>query len=197
MATDLTPWIIAIGASGAEGLRDIKELLGALPENLAAVVMVVLHRNWNWPTQLRAVLARTSALPVMIASQGEPFELGTVYIGAPSEHLTLAAHNFGKLVDDPDRHYGGRTVDLLFQSVAKHAGGRMIGVVLSGSLDDGSRGLAAIHEAGGLTMVLTPTAGTGRGMPENAIYYDGTIDLVADARGIAQGIRAACAAQNS
>lgn len=134
---------------------------------------------------------------MLIAAEGEHLELGTVYIGLPSEHLTLAAHSFGKLINDPDRHYGGRTVDLLFQSVAKQAGARMIGIVLSGSLDDGSRGLAAIHEAGGLTMVLTPTAGTERGMPENAINYDGPIDLIADARGIAQCIRATCAAHNS
>jgi two-component system chemotaxis response regulator CheB len=83
---------------------------------------------------------------------------------------------------------------LLFTSIAKYAGKRMIGVVLSGSLDDGSRGLAAIHEAGGLSMVLTPAAPPQRGMPENAISYDGPIDLIGDPRRIAQGICAACAA---
>jgi two-component system, chemotaxis family, protein-glutamate methylesterase/glutaminase len=62
--------------------------------------------------------------------------------------------------------YRNRTVDLLFDSLM-HAGGRMVGVVLSGPLDDGSRRLEAIHEAGGRTMVLTP-AGP-RGMPQNGI----------------------------
>jgi len=70
----------------------------------------------------------------------------------------------------------------------------MIGVVLSGSLDDGSRGLAAIHEAGGLTMVLTPKAAwCDRGMPENAISYDGPISLTGTPRQLAQGICSACA----
>jgi two-component system chemotaxis response regulator CheB len=185
-------WIVAIGASGAEGLDDICALLSALPATLPAIVMVVLHRPWNRPTQLQAVLAQRSRLPIVIAAQGERFEAGTVYIGEPSEHLTLAAHSFGTLIDDPHRHYGGRTVDLLFESVAARAGKRMIGVVLSGALDDGSRGLAAIHKAGGVTMVLTPRRSPQRGMPENAISYDGPIDLIGGPWRIAEGVCAAC-----
>lgn len=64
----------------------------------------------------------------------------------------------------------------------------MIGVVLSGSLDDGSRGLAAIHEAGGLTMVLTPDPKPYRGMPRNAINYDGPVDVIGSPRVIAAAI---------
>ncbi len=191
------PWIVAIGASGSAGLNDIKELLAALPGGLHAIVMVVLHRPWNAPTHLRSVLARVSTLPVVIARDGERFAAGTVYIGAPAEHLTLAINSFGKLVDDPDRHFGGRTVDLLFKSVAAAAGPRMIGVILSGALDDGARGLAAIHKAGGLTMVLTPSHQPGPlGMPENAIGYDGPIDFIGNPAIIAREIRAACGMYN-
>jgi two-component system chemotaxis response regulator CheB len=100
------PWIVAIGASGAEGLDDVRALIGALPTTLPAIVMVVLHRPWNRPTQLQAVLAQKSRLPIVIAAQGEHFEEGTVYIGEPAEHLTLAARSFGVLIDDPHRHYG-------------------------------------------------------------------------------------------
>src|SRR3954454_1691009 len=186
------PWVIAIGASGANGLDDIRALLGALPATLPAIVMVVLHRLWDRPTELQAILARVSQLPIVIAAPDERFEAGSVYIGEPSEHLTLAAHTLGAMIDDPHRDYGGRTVDLLFRSVAARADKRMIGVVLSGALDDGSRGLAAIHEAGGLTMVLTPGRSPERGMPENAISYDGPIDLIGDPLQIAEGICAAC-----
>jgi two-component system chemotaxis response regulator CheB len=95
-------------------------------------------------------------MPVMVANQGERFEPAHAYIGEPGDHLTLAARSFGELVSDPEAQYRNRTVDLLFHSVAMHGGTRIIGVILSGSLDDGSRGAASIHHAGGLTMVLTP-----------------------------------------
>jgi len=187
-----TPWFIAIGASGAEGLHDIQELLAAFPGSLAAVVLIVLHRPWDRPTHLRSILARVSKLPVIIAAKGEHLQAGTVYIGEPAEHLTLAAKSFGELTDDPNNLYRNRTVDLLFRSLAVYGGSRIIGVVLSGWLDDGSQGLATIHDAGGLTMVLTPEGAWRRqGMPENAIGYDGPIDLIGDPRQIAAGICAA------
>jgi two-component system chemotaxis response regulator CheB len=158
-----------------------------VPGTLQAVVMVVLHRGWNRPTQLRAVLAYNSALPIIIAAHGERLEVGNVYIGEPSEHPTLAARG-----EDPKRRYGGRTVDVLFASVAAHAGARATGVVLAGSLDDGSRGLAAIHHAGGMTIVVTPAPAPEKGVPENAIQYDGPIDLIGDPWRIAQAISATC-----
>ena len=185
------PWYIAVGASGREGLDDLRDLLGALPASLEAVVLVVLHRPWDRLSHLQAVLARASNMPVVIASDGERFDPGTVYIGAPADHLTLASRSFGELIDDPGRVYGNRTVDLLFGSVAAHGAGRVVGVVLSGSLDDGSRGLAAIHHSGGLTMVLTPRAEAGSEMPLNAVAYDGPIDVRGDPAQIARAIQQA------
>jgi chemotaxis response regulator CheB len=188
MASPPPPWFIAIGASGSEGLDDIRDLLRELPSSLFAVVLIVLHRPWHHVSRLQAVLARESQLPVVIASHGERFEPGTVYIGEPEDHLTLVTKSFGFLVHDPERQYGNRTVDLLFRSVAAHGGERVIGVILSGSLDDGSRGLAAIHHSGGLTMVLSRASHT-RGMPENAIAYGGPVDVIGDLRRIAGAIQ--------
>jgi chemotaxis response regulator CheB len=190
MKADVLPWFVAIGASGSDGLRDIQDLLAHLETPAHAVILVVLHRPWDQPSNLRAVLARCCNLPVVIAAEGERFEAGTVYIGEPEAHLTLAARSFGELIEDPQRAHRNRNVDLLFGSVAAHAGQRMIGVVLSGSLDDGSRGLAAIHAASGKTMVLKPEPSTARGMPENAIDYDGPIDTIGGATEIADAINA-------
>lgn len=186
-----TPWFIAIGASGSDGLGDIKNLLHELPTSLNAVVLIVLHRPWDRVSHLRDVLAHASRLPVVIAAQGERFEPGIAYVGEPADHLTLTAHSFGELIPDPERHYRNRTVDLLLSSLAEHGGPRIIGVILSGSLDDGSRGLAAIHHAGGLTMVIQPSGSVVLGMPENAIAFDGPIDAVGNADEIAQAIMAA------
>ncbi len=190
-ATAAPPWFVAIGASGPVGLDDIGAVLLDLPATLEAVVLIVLHRPWDQKSQLRAILSRISRMPVVIASQGERFQPGTVYIGEPAEHLTLAAKSFGSLVKDPDRQFGNRTVDLLLHSLAEHAGARSIGVILSGFLDDGSRGLAAIHHVGGVTMVLKPTGTPVQGMPENAIAYDGPIDVVGSPDEIARAIVAA------
>jgi chemotaxis response regulator CheB len=184
-------WFVAIGASGADGLDDIRVILRELPPSLNAVVLIVLHRLWNRPSHLAAVLGRATRMPVRVALDGDRFTPGTAYIGEPADHLTLAANSFGRLVDDPNRTQRNRTVDLLFRSVAAHGGSRIIGVVLSGSLDDGSRGLAAINEIGGLTMVVTPARPPEQGMPENAISYDGPIDLIGSPSEIAQAICAA------
>jgi chemotaxis response regulator CheB len=184
--SDTHPWFIAIGASGPQGLTDIRELLHALPAGVNAVVMIVLHRPWDKVSHLQSILARASCIPVVIAGDGDRFEAGVAYIGEPAAHLTLVARSFGELVEDPQRTYSNRTVDLLFRSVAMHGRERTIGVVLSGSLDDGSRGLAAIHATGGLTMVLTPSGYAG--MPANAIAFDGPIDTIGDTQAIAAAI---------
>jgi two-component system chemotaxis response regulator CheB len=124
---------------------------------------VVLHRPWARLSRLRDILARASHLPVIIAEEGDRLQIGTCYIREPAEHLTLAARSRAHLLDDPSNSYRNRTNDALFRSVAAHAGSRLIGVVLSGSHDDGSRGLAAIRAAGGTSMVLTPNRRGGRG----------------------------------
>jgi two-component system chemotaxis response regulator CheB len=183
-----SPWYVAIGASGAQGLNDIRTLLSQLPVSLDAVVLVVLHRPWDKISYLKEILSRASLMPVVIAGDGERFERGVVYIGEPADHLTLAQKSFGAIVEDPDRQYGNRTIDLLFKSVAQFGDGRMIGVILSGSLDDGSRGLAEIHHAGGLSMVLTPGANALPGMQESAMAYDGAIDTVGDSLHISNAI---------
>lgn len=172
------PWFIAVGASGRSGISDLKALLAALSPELDAVVLVVLHRPFDRPSHLHDILAKVSRIPIVVARKGERFEPGTCYIGKPAAHLALAASTFGDLVADPRATYRNRTVDLLFRSISANAGTCAIGVVLSGSLDDGSRGLAAIHEAGGKTMVLSPRVPAECGMPENAIRYDGPIDFI-------------------
>ena len=183
----VAPYIVAIGASGDEGLRNIKALLTALGSAPAAIVMVVLHRLFDRPSQLRAVLQTATAMPVIVAADGEKLEVGCCYIGEPAAHLTLMASSYGDITSDHERNYRNRTVDLLFKSVASLAGRRGIGVVLSGALDDGSRGVEAIHEAGGVTMVLLRAPGQ-VGMPENAIDYDGPIDYIGSTHEIASAI---------
>ncbi len=180
-------WTIAVGASGSKGLQDLRHLLTALSD-LDAVVMIVLHRPWAPISYLREVLQKSSSMPVLIAEEDEQLHPGRIYIGEPASHLTLIARTLGTKTPDPTRLHGNRTVDLLFNSIAEFGGSRIIGIVLAGSLDDGSRGLAAINHAGGQTMVVTP----GKfppDMPSNAISYDGPIDVIGDVQRIAAAIK--------
>jgi two-component system chemotaxis response regulator CheB len=141
----LTPWFIAIGASGSKGMLDIQALLMALRPGIDAVVLIVLHRSFSFPSELPDILARKTGLRVVLARDGERFERGFCYIGEPAAHLSLAARSFGKLVDDPQASHRNRTIDLLFRSVAAHGGQRVIGVILSGALDDGADPVRAVR----------------------------------------------------
>ena len=183
-------FIIAIGGSGSGGLEDVQELLEHFPSELAVIVLVVLHRPVDEVSYLREVLERRSAIPVRIARNGEWLKVGHCYIGEPGQHLVLGAGSFAKLLCDPTNVYRNRTVDALFRSLAEHAGGKFIGVVLSGGLDDGSRGLSAIRRAGGITMVVTPRRTPARSMPSNAISFNHPVDFIGSPRQIAAEIAA-------
>jgi two-component system, chemotaxis family, protein-glutamate methylesterase/glutaminase len=106
--------------------------------------------------------------------------------GFDAQGALVSRHAAG-LVPGAGHSHRNRTIGTLFISVARHAGPRTIGVVLSGSLDDGSRGLDAIHKARGLTMVLDP-GHKPRGMQQNAIDFDGRISFIGTAKEIAAAI---------
>ena len=148
MAATDAPIFVAISASGSEGLDDIKGLLEAFGGSFPAVVMVVLHRPSDTISILRSVLARSCTMPVVIADEADRLQPGVCYIGEPDGHLTLMEDDRAHLVPGANHRLRNRTIDTLFESLAARAGARTIGIVLSGSLDDGSRGLAAIHAAG-------------------------------------------------
>ncbi|MFL5298622.1 MAG: chemotaxis protein CheB [Phenylobacterium sp.] len=188
---------MAVGASGGLGLLDLRDLLEALPGDLPAIVLAVLHRPSGQFSHLKEVLSRRSALPVLIPQEDDEFHAGVCYIGEPAAHLELAARSRVHLVAGNNDKYRNRTVDLLFASVAEHARDRAIGVVLRGELADGTRGLAAIHFAGGATMVLGAGGSASEGMPQNATNYGGPIDFTGAVDEIAREIARRVSLSNS
>jgi two-component system chemotaxis response regulator CheB len=188
MGVSTTPWYVAIGASGAEGFSDAVDLLGEMPLDSDAIFMVVLHRPSSQPSLLQSVLQRRLSLPVQEAVEAETLQPGVCYIGKPAEHLTLTSLSCARLVDGRGDIYRNRTVDLLFDSLGTCARRRGIGIVLSGAFDDGSRGLAAIHRGGGVTMVLHPGVKS-RGMQQNAIEYNRPVDFVGGPAALAAEVR--------
>jgi two-component system chemotaxis response regulator CheB len=159
--------MVLVGASGGEGLRQLIAFLAALPAALPASVLVVLHRPIGPQSYLQSVLGNDSRLPVRIAEHLEQLEHGVCYIGEPALHLAVGPGPVAELYSD--HVFQNRTIDLLFSAGAKCFGPRVIGIVFSGALSDGSEGLRQIAQAGGAALILDPEAVAQWDMPANAL----------------------------
>jgi two-component system chemotaxis response regulator CheB len=162
--------IITIGASGG-GVEALRALFSNLPVDLPAAVAAVIHRSPGYASTLAPVLGRRALMPVKEATDGEPIETGRVYIAPADMHLMIEPHRF-RLERGAKEHFTRPAVDPLFRSAAAAYGRRVVGVVLSGSGQDGVSGLIAIKAAGGLCLVQHPGEAPFPGMPVNAITYD-------------------------
>ena len=141
--------------------------VAALPRQLDAAVLVVLHDSDGAPEALPRHLERVARLPVAQAREGETLVAGRIYVAPPDVHLCCETRRLH--LDGGPRVNGLRpAADVLFASVAEHWGERGIGVVLSGSLDDGTLGLARIRHAGGRVFAQTPEDAAFPSMPTSA-----------------------------
>jgi two-component system chemotaxis response regulator CheB len=159
--------IIVIGAS-AGGVEALMQMTGRFSA-MEAAIFVVLHSGPNRPSYLYNLLHRQSQeMNVASAENGMAIEHGRMYLSVPDCHLVLEPEHM-RLVRGPTENRHRPSIDALFRSAAKAFGPRVIGVVLSGYLDDGSAGLHSIKRAGGLAIVQDPRDAAVPSMPENAI----------------------------
>jgi two-component system, chemotaxis family, protein-glutamate methylesterase/glutaminase len=159
--------ICVIGAS-AGGVQSLQAILRRLPADHPGAVLVVLHLAAAGPSMLASVLRRSCTLPCEPAADGEALAPGRVCVARPNLHLAVTAG--GVSVAAGPREHGLRpSVDVLFRTAAATFGPRVLGVVLSGTGDDGSAGLAAIKRGGGIAAVQDPEQALHDGMPRNAI----------------------------
>ena len=162
--------MIVIGTS-AGGVQALRQLFGSLPADLAATVAVVIHRSPFAESVLAEVLRRSSRLPVSEPKHAERFAKGRIYL-APRDHHLLVEDGRLLLTRGAKEHYTRPAVDPLFRSAAESWGRRVIGVVLTGSGDDGVSGLIAVKAAGGMSLVQDPAEAVHDSMPESAIEQD-------------------------
>ena len=157
--------VVAASAGGVEALRD---LLPRLPADLPAAVLLVLHVPAAGGRALPRILTRAGTLPAHAASDGEEPRPAHIYVAPPDHHMLLADGRI-RLSRGP-RHNGHRpAADPLFISAAAARGPHVIAVVLSGTLDDGAAGCAAVERQGGLVLVQDPQDSAYEGMPRAAV----------------------------
>jgi two-component system, chemotaxis family, protein-glutamate methylesterase/glutaminase len=169
------PWGVVIGAS-AGGIEALKSVVSRLPGDLPAAVLVTLHISADSPSALARILDRVSPLPAYAADDGAELEAGRIYVAVPDRHLVI--ENGRIVLAAGPRENGHRpAIDPLFRSAAAEFGPRLVGVILSGSRDDGVAGLAAVKRVGGAAIVQDPDDALVRNMPRNAIAHVDVDDI--------------------
>lgn len=146
---------VAIGAS-AGGVEALSVLLPALPASCPASIFVVVHLPRDRPSLLVNVFSHRCSVQIREALDKEPVAPGTVYFAPANYHLLLDEGPQLALSADDLVHHSRPSIDVLFESAADVYFERLLGIILTGANEDGAAGLAAVHAAGGTTVVQEP-----------------------------------------
>jgi two-component system chemotaxis response regulator CheB len=161
--------IVVVGAS-AGGVEALGRFAEGLRRDLPAAVFVVLHVPPGGPSMLAEILQRHTELPVVTPEDGSVIAPGRIYVASPNRHLIIDEHRV-RNSSGPKENRARPSVDALFRSAAYTFGPRVIGVVLTGALDDGTAGSWTIKDRGGTMVVQDPTDAAYPSMPESALRY--------------------------
>ena len=159
--------IIVIGAS-AGGVEALKVLVGELSATLPASIFIVMHTSPYSPSILPEILSRSGALPASHAVDGERIHRSNIYVAPPNHHLLLEPE-IVRVTQGPKENHARPAIDPLFRSAALAYGSRVIGVILTGGLDDGSSGLWTVKKLGGIAIVQDPQDAVIPSMPQSAM----------------------------
>ena len=161
--------IIVIGAS-AGGFDALKQIVADLPVDLDAAIFVVWHISPESMNVLPIALNRIGTLRTSLAADKEPIRFNHIYIAPPDRHLIITRKEI-RVTHGPKENRFRPAVDPLFRSAALAFGPRVVGVILSGALDDGTAGLWMVKSCGGITVVQEPADAEVPSMPKSAIRH--------------------------
>lgn len=168
---------IVVGAS-AGGVEALTRLVRGLPAGLPASLFVVCHFPPGGRSVLPDTLSRAGQLLADHARDGEPFAPGHIYVAPPDRHLVLQPDGRTRLTREGRENHARPAVDPLFRSAARHYGRRVVGVILTGAMADGTAGLMAVRAAGGVAVVQDPKDAVVAAMPQNATQIAGADHIV-------------------
>lgn len=161
--------IVVIGAS-AGGISALQTIVSQLPTDFPAPILVVVHVSSRHESALPKMLDRAGPLAAVHPYNGQRVEAGTIYVALPNYHLVVIDHHI-QLKSSPKENRHRPAIDPLFRSAARSHGDKVIGVILSGVLDDGTGGLIDIKQQNGIAVVQSPEDAIFPSMPESACRY--------------------------
>lgn len=161
--------VVVVGAS-AGGVKALQQLVSDLPADLDAAVCVVIHLLPTAESLLPQILSRAGRLPAVPAVNGAPLDTGRIYIAPPDRHLMFHDSSL-RVVRGPKENRHRPSIDVLFRSAAMTFGDCSIGVLLTGSDDDGTAGLRTIKRHGGVTVAQDPEDAESPRMPASAVVF--------------------------
>src|SRR4051812_22577036 len=161
--------IIVIGTS-AGGLDPLRKLLGSLPKDLDATVFIVMHIPAQFTSNLPWILSKAAPVEVKHPIDGENIQKGRIYVAPPDHHL-LVEKNQIFVKKGPKENRFRPSIDTLFRSAAYSYGSRVMGIILSGMLDDGTSGMWTIKHLGGICLIQDRKDAMFESMPQNVTHF--------------------------
>ena len=187
--------LVVVGGS-AGAIDALRVMLSRVPADLPSAVAIVIHIPADGPSLLPQVLEIPGCPPMKVAEDKEPIVPGTIYFAPPDYHLLVeSGHTFALSLDERV-HFSRPAIDVLFESAAAAYGDRLVGIILSGGNADGARGLRAVSDAGGMTVVQSLESSEMIAMPAAALQAaPDSVEM--DAAGVAELLRRGAEVQSA